>query len=164
MNGKEFLTELRKINTTIPVLVLTSNSLVWDKVDALDIGADDYLTKPFEMDELLARTRALTRRKWVIVSNEVCIWDVSIDMSHGKVFLGWNELEMSAKEYKIIAFLTENRSFSKTKEEILEAVWWEKEEFLPLSSTTLETHISGIRKKLGKDFIKTNRNIGYVIE
>ncbi len=164
MNGAEFLKQLRKIDAELPVIVLTSNSLLTDKVGAFDIWADDYLTKPFEIEELLARARAIIRRKWKVITELVQISDIEIDLSHGKVYVSWKEIELSAKEYKIIAYLVQNRGYPKTKEEILEAVWWEKEENLPLSSTTLEAHISGVRKKLGKEFIITNRNIGYVVQ
>jgi len=164
MNGKDFLLELRKLDASIPVLVLTSNSLLSDKIEAFDIGADDYLTKPFEMEELIARIKALVRRKNTAILETLDIGNITVDLTHGKVTKDSKEIDLSAKEYKIIAYLSENRSMSKTKDDILQAVWGEREESLPLGSTTLEAHISSVRKKLGKDFIKTNRNVGYVVE
>ena len=164
MNGKEFLVELRKHDKNIPVLVLTSNSLLGDKIDAFDIGADDYLTKPFESAELIARVKALTRRQRTVIIDEVRVRDVNIDLTHGKVSQRWKEVDLGAKEYKIIAYLAVSRGITRSKDDILQAVWWEREESLPFDSTTLEAHISMIRRKLWKDLIKTYRNVWYVME
>jgi len=164
MNGKEFLIELRKLDKHIPVLVLTSNSMLWDKLEAFDIWADDYLTKPFESAELIARVKALTRRQRTVIIEEIRVRDVNIDLTHAKVYQRGKEVELWAKEYKIIAYLATSRWITRSKDDILQAVWGEREELLPFDSTTLEAHISMIRRKLWKDLIKTYRNVGYVME
>ena len=164
MDGHEFLKKLRTYDRETPVLVLTSNSLTEDKVEAFDIGADDYLTKPFDVDELIARLRALGRRGGIQSENRIHIGNICIDITHSKVLQDGAWVELSAKEYKIIAYLSEYIGTPKTKESILEAVWWEREWSLEWDSTTLEAHISTIRKKLWKDFITTLRWLWYVID
>ena len=106
----------------------------------------------------------MVRRKNTAITQVIDLGGITVDLSRGKVSKNGKDIELSAKEYKIIAYLSDNRGIPHTKEDILEAVWGEREESLPLGSTTLEAHISSVRKKLGKDFIKTNRNIGYVVE
>jgi DNA-binding response OmpR family regulator len=123
MSGKEFLVELRKYDKHLPVLVLTSNSLLGDKLEAFDIGADDYLTKPFESAELIARVKALTKRQRMVIIDEVRIRDVNVDLTHGKIYKRGKEVELGAKEYKIIAYLATTRGVTHSKDEILEAVW-----------------------------------------
>ncbi len=164
MNWKEFILEFRKSNKNTPVIALTSNSMLEDKVEMFELGVDDYLTKPFELKELEIRIKALTKRKEEKIEEKVIIWNIEINFSKHKVILQWVELELSNKEYLIIEFLAKNKGFPKTKVQILENVWWEAEENLELSSTTLEAHISWIRKKLGKNFIKTIKWTGYIIK
>ncbi len=86
MGGREFLSQLREHDKETSVLILTSNSLTEDKVDAFDIGADDYLTKPFDVDELIARIRALGRRKGKQSENKIQIGDILVDITHSKVY------------------------------------------------------------------------------
>jgi DNA-binding response OmpR family regulator len=127
MGGREFLSKLREHDKETSVLILTSNSLTEDKVDAFDIGADDYLTKPFDVDELIARIRALGRRKGKQTDNKIQIGDILVDITHSKVYKNEETIELSAKEYKIIAYLLEYIGAPKSKEMILEAVWGERE-------------------------------------
>jgi two-component system response regulator QseB len=164
MNWKEFMQNFRNTWKSSPVIALTSNSTLDDKVEMFDLWVDDYLTKPFELRELEMRIKALSKRKEKQVQDELIIWDIKIDFSKHKVFLSELELELSNKQYLIIEFLARNKWYPKTKVQILEHVWWEAEENLELSSTTLESHISTLRKKLGSDFIKTIKWTGYIIE
>lgn len=164
MNGREFILKLRKQGNNIPVIVLTSNSMLEDKVEMFDLGVDDYITKPFELKELELRIKSISRRKNMEVQELINIWEIEINLSKHKVFLKKEEIELSNKEYLIVEFLSINRWYPKSKVQILEHVWWEQEENLNLSSVTLEVHISVIRKKISKTFIKTIKWVGYIIE
>ncbi len=164
MNGKEFMKKLRKKKKDIPVIALTSNSTLDDKVEMFDLWVDDYLTKPFELKELELRIKSLTKRKDLKIEDILTINDIIINLSKHKVYKDDKEIELSNKEYLIIEFLTKNRWYPKNKTDILEKVWWEFEENLDFSSTTLEAHISTIRKKLWANLIKTIKWVGYVIE
>ncbi len=164
MDWREFIKKFRQKNNYTPVIALTSNSTLDDKVEMFEFWVDDYLIKPFELLELEIRIKALLKRKDKELQDEIKIWNIKIDFSKHKVFLSEKEVELWNKEYLIIEFLSRNKWYPKTKIQILEKVWWEAEENLELSSTTLETHISMIRKKLWSDFIKTIKWTGYIIE
>lgn len=164
MNGREFIVKLRKQGNNIPVIALTSNSMLDDKVEMFDLWVDDYITKPFELKELELRIKSIARRKNMEFQEIINIWEIEINLSKHKVFLKKEEIELSNKEYLIIEFLSINRWYPKSKVQILEHVWWEQEENLNLSSVTLEAHISVIRKKISKTFIKTIKGVGYIIE
>ncbi|MFA5916950.1 MAG: response regulator transcription factor [Candidatus Gracilibacteria bacterium] len=164
MNGKEFMKRLREKKKDIPVIALTSNSTLDDKVEMFELGVDDYLTKPFELKELELRIRSLTKRKDLKIEDIIVINDLEINLAKHKVYKENKEIELSNKEYLIIEFLSKNRGYPKNKTDILEQVWGEFEENLDFSSTTLEAHISTIRKKLGPNFIKTIKGVGYIVE
>ncbi len=164
MDGRTFLRKLRDSGNVTPVLALTSDSLVSDKVEVLDMGADDYLTKPFESEELIARVRTLARRSEKPIETVFSIGNVTADIEKMRVKVGGIPVELSAKEWGIFEFLAHNRAVPKNKGEILEAVWGETEESLSFDSVTLEAHVSTLRKKLGKTLIRTIRNVGYVID
>ena len=164
MDGREFMQKLRKSWNNIPVIALTSNSMLDDKLEMFELWVDDYLTKPFELKELEARIKALLKRKDKKIEDIIKIWDIEINLSNHKIFKSKKEVKFWNKHFLIIEFLARNKGIIKSKNEILEKVWWEAEENLDLSSTTLEAHISVIRKKLGKDFIKTIKGSWYLIE
>lgn len=166
MNGKEFLKELRKKEMwkNIPVLALTSNSMLENTLEMFELGVDDYMTKPFELRELEVRLQSLARRKNNRVEESITIDDVVINMAKHKVFFQNKEVIFWNKHFLILEFLAKNKNFPQSKLTILEKVWWEIEENLDLNSTTLEAHISVIRKKLWKNIIKTIKGVGYIIE
>lgn len=164
MDGKEFLKQLRHTDKTLPVIALTSNSMLSDKLQVFDLGADDYLTKPFELLELEARINSLGRRKEKEIEDVIDVEDIKIDITKHKVFKWDTEIEMGNKEFLIVEFLAKNKGIPKSKSDIFEFAWGEREENLNFDSITLEVHISYIRKKLGKDFIKTIKGVWYVIE
>lgn len=164
MNGKEFLKKVREKWNTTPVIALTSNSMLEDKLELFNLWVDDYLTKPFELLELEARLQSLFKRKEKMIEEKTKIWDLEIDYIRHKIIQWGKEIAVSNKEYLIIEFLTKNRGVPKNKVEIFEYVWWEREENLDMSSVTLEAHISYIRKKFGKNIIKTIKWVWYVIE
>ena len=142
---------------------MTSNSLLEDKLDTFELGADDYLTKPFEFEELFARIRALSKRKNHDTQDIVTIGNIEIDPVKMNVKKAGETLVLSGKEIRILAFLAENLGAPKSKTEIFEHVWGESGETLDFDSITLEVHIANIRKKIGKDFIKTIRSVGYFL-
>ncbi len=164
MWGREFMKKLRESENNIPVIALTSNSMLEDKLEMFEFGVDDYLTKPFELKELEARVKTIFRRKDKKIEKIIKLWDIQIDLAKHKVFESGKEIELWNKEYLIVEFLSINKWFPKSKVAILEKVWGELEENLDLNSTTLEAHISTIRKKIGKSFIKTIKWVGYVID
>ena len=165
IDGREFLTRIRARDMKVPVLALTSNSLVQDKLELFRLGADDYVTKPFDLDELLVRTQALTRRFNGTVTTKIQIeGDTLIDIDRCRVVRNGEEIQLPNKEYRIVEYLAMHRGIPKTKTDILEHVWGERQENLNLDTMTFEVHISSIRRKLGKDFIRTIRGIGYMIE
>lgn len=164
MNGREFIKNLRINLNNSPVIALTSNSTLDDKIEMFDLWVDDYLVKPFELKELEMRIIALSKRKNKEINDKILIKDIEINFSKHKIFQQNIEIDFSNKEYLIIEFLAKNKWYPKSKIQILENVWWESEENLELSSTTMESHISTIRKKLWSDFIKTIKGTGYIIE
>lgn len=164
LNWKEFLKKIRENWKNTPVLALTSNSMLEDKLELFDLWVDDYLTKPFEFEELLARLKSILKR-WIKKIEDIKnIWDFFINFTSKKIFLKNEEIILTFKQYLLVEFLIKNFWYPQTKQKILEYVWWENEENLEFDSTTLESHIYSIRKKLGKNFIKTIKWIWYVIE
>jgi DNA-binding response OmpR family regulator len=163
MDGRTFIDRIRTSGDQTPVIVLTSNSLLDDKITMFDLGADDYVVKPFEMKELEARVIALSRRREKSIENIVSFGEYSIDISR-KIFKKWESIiDLSHKEYGIIEYLARNLGYPKSKMEILEAVWWMREAELAMDSVTLEAHISTIRKKLWKSIITTLKWTWYLI-
>lgn len=163
MDGKTFIAQLRKSGNQTPVIVLTSNSLIDDKITMFDLGADDYVVKPFEMRELEARVIALARRKEKTIEEIIQFSGYTIDIGR-KIIKKWEQIiELSHKEYWIIEYLARNIGYPKSKMEILEAVWWLREAELAMDSVTLEAHISTIRKKLWKSIITTLKWTWYLV-
>ncbi len=177
MNGKEFLKTLRNSGNNIPVIALTSDSMLSDKLEVFELGADDYMTKPFEIDELVMRLKAILKRTEKIIENKIIIWEFEINFSKSKILTfspskggnAWNakggvEINFPHKQYLIIEFLAKNKWFPIAKIKLMEYVWGEAGENLEFNSTTLESHIYAIRKKLTKQFIKTIKWVWYIIE
>ncbi len=163
MKGTEVLRELRKREVATPVLMLTALSSSEDKVAGLDLGADDYLTKPFSISELLARVRALIRRRGQLVSdNKLNYQNISLDMSTYKLSSQSGNIKLSVKEFEIMRYLLERPTFVAKKEELILKVWGYDSEF---ESNNLEAYMSFLRKKLkqlGAEFtINSVRGVGY---
>lgn len=165
MNGYTFIERMRKRNFTIPVLMLTAKDSLEDKIKGLDLGADDYLVKPFEFQELLARIRALLRRlNRSHTTNVVTIQHITIDFSTKSVFKKQEIVDLTAKEYEVFEYLVRNVNHIKDKEQIRQHVWdfdYEGE------SNIIEVIIKNIRRKLDLEnkpsIIQTKRGVGYVI-
>ena len=160
LNGWEFLRRLRKKHQT-PVLILSARDTVKDRVDGLDLGADDYLTKPFALTELLARLQALIRRSAGKAAPEIVIGDVVINLRTRAVLRDGQPIELTAREFAIVELLALARGELVTRTRIYDHIFDENDDTL---SNLVEVHVSNIRKKLGKDFITTRRGQGYIID
>ena len=166
MNGFEVLKKLRKEKISTPVLLLTAKSEIEDKINGLDSGADDYLTKPFVTGELLARVRALTRRKGEIIDeNKLDYNGLELNKSTCSVIWEGNDVKLSLKEYQIMELLISNPHQILPKERIIEKIWGYESD---VEYNNIEVYISFLRKKLSVISapvqIKTARGIGYSLE
>jgi DNA-binding response OmpR family regulator len=160
IDGITVLKKARKKDKELPVLMLTARDDVDDKVAGLDNGADDYLVKPFEMTELLARLRVLERRIAAVKTNEIVIGHVCLDTVAQLVSVDGKEIELARKEYMLLKSLMENAGRVQTRSTLETRLYsWGEE----VSSNAVEVHIHRLRKKLGNDFIKTIRGVGYKI-
>jgi two-component system OmpR family response regulator len=160
IDGWELLRRLRKTKKT-PVLMLTARDAVRDRVRGLDSGADDYLVKPFELPELLARLRALIRRAASQAQPRLEVGDVTIDAVARKVFRHGQEVLLTAREYTLLEFLALHRGELVTRTMLYDHLFDENDDTL---SNLLDVHVSNLRKKLGHDLITTRRGHGYCIE
>ena len=165
MNGLEMLQALRSQGHSTPVLLLTAKSEIEDKVKGLDCGADDYITKPFATDELLARVRSVLRRKDVFISSEQSFRDLTIDKNTLKIATKKDEIKMSLKEYQILEMLIINPNQIISKEQFVEKIWGYD---FDGEYNSVEVYISFVRKKLtaigSKVKIKAHRGVGYSLE
>lgn len=160
MDGLEVLRSARKQGFTNPVLILTARDTTSDKVLGLDAGADDYLAKPFEIDELLARLRAMERRLSNVKSPAIVIGQVSIDTSSHEVTVEGEGITMSRREFMLLKALMESANKIQTRDTLDSKLYsWGEE----VSSNAVEVHIHNLRKKLPPGFIQTVRGVGYVV-
>ena len=160
LDGGELLKRLRRTKTT-PVLVLTARDALPDRVKGLDAGADDYLVKPFERLELLARIRALVRRSAGQAVSVLGIGDVKIDMASRTVTRQGEAINLTPREYALVEFLALHRGKIVTRTMLYDHLFDENEDSL---SNLLDVHVSNLRKKLGPDFVVTRRGQGYLID
>jgi len=168
LHGFDLLKKFRKFNSITPIIILSAKSEEIDKIKGLDLGADDYMTKPFQIRELLSRIRAIFRR--VENSAEAIIdfafEDFKIDFQKGILFQGDKKLEISYYEFEILRYLILNRNKPVTRDEIISSIW--KAEGA-ISSRNIDTHIVSLRKIIEKDpanpkYLKTVFRIGYKFE
>lgn len=166
LSGQEVCKRLREDEIHTPILMLTAKSQLEDKIEGLNIGADDYLTKPFAFEELLARIKALIRRPANNVNNKLVYEDLSIDTDTFQVVRGKKEIQLSKKEYTVLEFLLRNKEAIVTKDQLINRLWDYDSDVLP---NTIEQYISYLRNKIDKPFktkkplIKTVRGFGYKI-
>jgi two-component system, OmpR family, response regulator len=162
IDGIDTCRELRRHDIWTPVLMLTARDAVGDRVTGLDAGADDYLTKPFSFDELLARLRALTRRVPAERPVTVEVGELRLDPAAHRVWHGETELELSAKEFALLELLMRRSGHALTREQILEGAWDMSYE---RRSNVVDVYIRYLREKVdrpfGSDTIETVRGIGY---
>ncbi len=166
MNGIEILRQIRKEKISTPVLLLTARSEVEDKINGLDCGADDYLTKPFVTGELLARVRAMTRRKGEIIDeNRLEYNGLELRKNTCSIIYGVNDVKLSLKEYQIMELLISNPRQILPKERIIEKIWGYESD---VEYNNIEVYISFLRKKIAVISapvqIRTARGIGYSLE
>ncbi len=165
MNGFEVVRELRNRKIKTPVILLTAKDEVTDKVKGLDCGADDYLTKPFSAEELLARVRACTRRKGEVVLDTLTYSDLSLNLSNYMLVCGKKSVHLGNKEFEIMRLFMSNPEAVMQKEVLLTKVWGYDSD---AEDNNVEVYISFLRKKLlflgSKVSIVTIRKIGYYLE
>lgn len=163
-NGLEFLKTIRKHNTKARVIILSAKNSLDDKITGLDRGADDYLTKPFQLSELNSRIKALLRRRNYEGSDKVVFNEIVIDTDSKSAAVNNNPITLTKKEYDILLYLVINQNRVLTKESIAEHLW---DDNIDLADTYdfIYTHLNNIRKKIktagGTDYIKTLYGMGY---
>ena len=161
IDGIDLLKKIRRTGFSNPTLILTARDSLEDKVKGLDSGADDYLPKPFEMDELLARLRALERRLTTVSSANIIIGTVTLNTDSLTVAVDGNPVELPRREYMLLKALMESGSKIQTRDMLENKLYsWGEE----VSSNAIEVHIHHLRKKLPEGFIRTVRGVGYVIK
>jgi len=159
-DGSQVLKQIKSQKKIIPVVILTARSSIDDKVQGLDMGADDYLAKPFEPAELFARLRVASRRVNQTQSSLLHCGEVTMDTSAHTVTLANEPLSLPRKEYMLLKALLENQGRVQSKQQLENKLYQWGEE---VGSNTIEVHIHHLRKKFPSDFIKTLRGIGYVV-
>lgn len=164
IDGFRLLEKMRKEKIATPVLMLTAKGQISDKVNGLDIGADDYMVKPFSFEELFARIRALVRRP--VQANEpvLQVKDLTLNPTTFRVKRAGRDIKLSTKEYALLEYMMRNKNMVLTKEQIVSHVWDYDADVLP---TTVEVHMKHLRDKVdtpfGKPLIQTIRGRGYTI-
>ena len=167
IDGFQVLAAIRREDAEVPVLLLTAKSLEADKVYGLNLGADDYITKPFSIRELLARVQAVLRRSRAeeAAGHVHAFGDVEVDLDERMVRKQGREVSLSYKEFEVLRVLIENRGMTVTREKLLEDVWG-KQDSDSSASRTVDTHIANLRKKIEGDgerarYIRTVHKVGY---
>ena len=165
-SGLELCKEFRAANKTIPIIMLTAIGQIQDKVEAFDLGADDYLVKPFHFEELFVRVKALLKRTDKGHEDEkIIVDDLTIDMKNKSVVRAGMNINLTAKEFTLLTLLARNRERVISKQEILEKVW---DLTFDTGTNTIEVYISFLRNKIDKPFeqklIHTKPGFGYYIK
>ena len=161
IDGLTVLDRWRREGRVMPVLVLTARDSWSDKVAGLDAGADDYVAKPFQSEELIARLRALIRRASGNASSELTAGDVRLDTRSGKVTRAGEPVKLTAQEYKLLSYLLHHKGKVVSRTELIEHIY---DQDFDRDSNTIEVFVTRIRKKLGQDVITTIRGLGYSLD
>jgi two-component system, OmpR family, response regulator len=160
MDGLSVLEEWRRAGKALPVLLLTARDRWSDKVQGIDAGADDYLAKPFHMEELLARLRALVRRAAGHASNEITAGPVRLDVKAGKVTVDGQAIKLTSHELRLLSYLMHHKGKVVSRTELTEHLY---DQDFDRDSNTIEVFVGRLRKKLPEEVIHTVRGLGYQI-
>ena len=165
VDGYEFIDKLRANKNNTPVIMLTAKDTLEDKIVGLDSGADDYIVKPFEFDELLARIRVLMRRNYGLATNIIKIEEVTLDLAKKQVAKSGEIIDLTGKEYEVLEYLMKNKGSILSRDQILNHVWDYEYEG---ASNIVDVIIKNIRKKPdrgeGNTIIYTKRGLGYFVK
>ncbi len=159
-DGITVLGDWRRSGRTMPVLILTARDRWSDKVQGFDVGADDYVAKPFHIEEILARLRALLRRATGHATSELVCGPVRLDTRAGRVFVDSNPVKLTSHEYRLLSYLMHHAGRVVSRGELVEHLY---DQDFDRDSNTIEVFVGRLRKKLGIDIIKTMRGLGYVV-
>ena len=160
LDGISVLEQWRATGRTMPVLLLTARDRWSDKVQGIDAGADDYVAKPFHIEEVLARVRALVRRAAGHASNEIECGPVRLDARSGRVTVDGNPVKLTSHEYKVLEYLMLHRERVVSRTELIEHLY---DQDFDRDSNTIEVFVGRLRKKVSADLIETVRGLGYRI-
>ena len=165
IDGIDILKKIRENDKLTKILILTARSGIEDRVKGLDLGANDYLVKPFHFDELEARIRCLLRMKFIQEDNELKYKSLKIDTKSRKAYINEESLNLTKKEFAILEYLMKNINKTISQEELIEHVW---DNSVDMFSNSVRVHINALRKKLkaklNEDIIKNIVGVGYIIE
>ncbi len=161
MDGLSILESWRRAGRTMPVLILTARDRWSDKVAGIDAGADDYVAKPFHIEEVLARLRALVRRAAGHASNDIECGPLRLDTRAGRVTVEGRPVKLTSHEYRLLSYLMLHKGRVVSRTEIIEHLY---DQDFDRDSNTIEVFVGRLRKKLGTDLIRTIRGLGYAIE
>jgi two-component system OmpR family response regulator len=160
-DGVTLLGNWRRAGLRMPVIILTARDRWSDKVSGFDAGADDYVTKPFHMEELLARVRALLRRAAGHATSEIACGPVSLDTRSGRVLVDGAAIKLTSHEYRLLSYLMHHKGRIVSRGELTEHLY---DQDFDRDSNTIEVFVGRLRKKLGVDIIQTVRGLGYLVE
>jgi len=160
VDGVTVLQQWRQAGKTMPVLILTARDRWSDKVAAFDAGADDYVVKPFHVEELLARLRALLRRAAGHATSEIACGPVRVDTRASRVLVDGQPVKLTSHEYRLLAYLMHHQGRVVSRGELVEHLY---DQDFDRDSNTIEVFVGRLRKKLGVDVIQTIRGLGYVL-
>ena len=161
LSGLSFLQSIRQDGNATPVIILTARDSVEDRIKGLDSGADDYISKPFDMNELSARVRALTRRSQGRADALLHYRNLTLDPAAHAVYLDNELINLPRREYSLLYKLLENQGNVLSREQLMQSIYGWNED---VDSNALEVHIHNLRKKLNANFIRTIRGVGYIVE
>jgi two-component system OmpR family response regulator len=158
MDGLSVLERWRRDGRAMPVLILTARDRWSDKVAGIDAGADDYVAKPFHMEEVVARIRALLRRAAGHASNEISVGDLRLDIRAGKVTQDGTSVKLTSHEFRLLSYLMHHKGRIVSRTELIEHLY---DQDFDRDSNTIEVFVGRLRKKLDGDLIETVRGLGY---
>jgi len=159
-DGIRLLEDLRRQRNRVPVLVITARDAVAERVRGLDAGADDYLAKPFDFDELSARIRALARRQSGRAEPEILVGALRVNLASHEVFLGESRVALSAREFSLLHALVEQPGVPISRSQLEERIYGWNEE---VESNAVEVYIHSLRRKLGPEWVRNLRGVGYFV-